>query len=403
MNPKLRFHTADAKSFCNWQTVRLTDLFDIVNDKKQVVRDVLTIKQGFGTVLRSESGIDISASQASIDNYLPVQKNDFIIHLRSFQGGFEIANSDGIVSAAYTMLRSKQPVDHYFYKIYFRSQKFIERQLKVAVEGIRDGKTVNIKHLKDVQIPLPSIEEQTRVGSFFELLDKKISLTERKVNSLKSLLKGVQQKAFIERKQETKSTSNPYSCTLYTLGEISESFYSGQTPKSAINDFYCGNIPWATSLDLNRSTVLSTIKTISKEGLDSCNLKILPKGSFVISTCGVEAENVAGNCGLLGIDSAISQSLMCIKPKPELVSTEFLFYWYRHFGKSICKHYAHGTKQLHLNFDLMSNLEIVLPSLEEQSKIVDILSKLDEKISLAEQRVLAYKKIKQNLLQQMFV
>lgn len=257
--------------------------------------------------------------------------------------------------------------------------------------------------ISTLQLHAPSIQEQELIAFFFSLLDKKISLTERKVNSLKSLLKGVQQKAFIERKQETKSTSNPYSCILYTLGEISESFYSGQTPKSAINDFYCGNIPWATSLDLNRSTVLSTIKTISKEGLDSCNLKILPKGSFVISTCGVEAENVAGNCGLLGIDSAISQSLMCIKPKPELVSTEFLFYWYRHFGKSICKRYAHGTKQLHLNFDLMSNLEIVLPSLEEQSKIVDILSKLDEKISLAEQRVLAYKKIKQALLQQMFV
>ena len=132
-NPKIRFSNNKYNNFSDWKKQTVLDVFNVVKDRKQIDRTVLTIKQGVGTIPRDESGIDISATQSSIDNYKPVKKNDFVIHLRSFQGGFEIANSDGILSAAYTILRNKDEISPLFFKNYFRLPIFIHKKLRFAV------------------------------------------------------------------------------------------------------------------------------------------------------------------------------------------------------------------------------------------------------------------------------
>ena len=268
---------------------------------------------------------------------------------------------------------------------------------------VKSGTQPNLSKgtIEKIKIFIPSVDEQQKIADFFSALDKKIALAERKL-SLQSRIRRGLEKGFFSRSISV-NTQNQVPWKKYLLGDIAESFYSGSTPKSQMVKYYSGDIPWATSLDLNRNLVLSTGKCLSTEGFNSCNLKLLPKGSFVFSTCGVEAENVAGNCGILGMDSAISQSLMCIKPKESVVSSKFLFYWYRCFGREICKRYAHGTKQLHLNIDLMSDIEIQLPSLNEQNKIIEILDSIEEKYQLLEKEVLALRKLKQSLLQQMFI
>lgn len=254
-----------------------------------------------------------------------------------------------------------------------------------------------------IEIFVPEIREQEKIASFFTLLDKKIALAERKLYCQSKSRRSLEKKILSHSISVENSTQCQAPWKNYVLRDVVEYFYSGSTPKSKNDEYYRGDIPWVTSLDLNRNIVRSTGKCLSQEGFNSCNLKLLPKGSFVFSTCGVEAENVAGNCGILGMDSAISQSLMCIKPKESVASSKFLFYWYRCFGKDICKRYAHGTKQLHLNIELMSNVEIQLPSLNEQNKIVEILDSVDEKYRLLEKEVVALRKLKKAFLQQMFV
>ena len=94
---------------------------------------VLTIIQGKGTLPREQAGRNIHYDDASLANYKKVEQGDFIIHLRSFEGGLEMANEDGIVSPAYTILRCKKPHSSLFYEAYFHTDEFINHILSKSV------------------------------------------------------------------------------------------------------------------------------------------------------------------------------------------------------------------------------------------------------------------------------
>ena len=102
---------------------------------------------------------------------------DFIVHLRSFEGGLEKANSDGIISPAYHTLHGDS-IDTYFYYLYFRSFEFIHNKLKNCVYGIRDGRSIDVSEMMKIEIPSTSLDEQKKIASFFRALDKLISLTQ---------------------------------------------------------------------------------------------------------------------------------------------------------------------------------------------------------------------------------
>ena len=108
----------------------------------------MTIIQGKGTLPREQAGRNIHYDDASLANYKKVEQGDFIIHLRSFEGGLEMANEDGIVSPAYTILRCKKPHLSLFYEAYFHTDEFINHILSKSVEGIRDGRQISYEAFK---------------------------------------------------------------------------------------------------------------------------------------------------------------------------------------------------------------------------------------------------------------
>ena len=114
-----------------------------------------------------------------------MMKNDYIIHLRSFEGGLEIANSQGIVSPAYTILRSKQPCAPLFFDSYFHTDEFINHVLYKAVEGIRDGRQISYEAFKWLSIPYCSLEEQTKIAEFLEKINLRIEKQRSLVKHLK--------------------------------------------------------------------------------------------------------------------------------------------------------------------------------------------------------------------------
>jgi type I restriction enzyme S subunit len=107
-----------------------------------------------------------------------VNKGDFIVHLRSFEGGLEMATALGIISPAYHTLHA-EGTDSRFYYSYFRSTKFISKDLKPHVYGIRDGRSIDIEGMKTIEIPYTSIDEQRAIGDFIEHLDHLITLHQR--------------------------------------------------------------------------------------------------------------------------------------------------------------------------------------------------------------------------------
>lgn len=158
---------------------------------------MLTIVQGVGTLPRDSLERRITYDKSTTNTYKRVCKNDFIMHLRSFEGGLEIANSEGVVSPAYTILRARKDISPMFYYAYFRSYWFVSNKLRIAVEGIRDGKSINMDTFWNIVIPYPSINEQKYVAQYLQLIDKKIANAKSVLENLLYIRDGLMQQLFI--------------------------------------------------------------------------------------------------------------------------------------------------------------------------------------------------------------
>ena len=189
--PEVRFKGFNG----DWEQRELGDVFKEYSEKNHLELPPLTIIQGKGTILREESDRNLQYDKANLAGYKLVRKNDLIVHLRSFEGGLERANTDGIVSPAYHMFHGDN-TDTRFYYPFFRSKRFIDSLLKPHVYGIRDGKSIDIEGMKTIIIPVPSYEEQRRIGDFIESMDNLITLHQRKLDNLKNIKKVFLQQMF---------------------------------------------------------------------------------------------------------------------------------------------------------------------------------------------------------------
>ena len=190
--PKLRFPGFDGP----WKLYKAEDLFKNITDKNHADETVLTIVQGRGTMPREKAGRNIHYDDKSLSGYKRAERGDFIIHLRSFEGGLEMANETGIVSPAYTILRCTKPHSSLFYNAYFHTDEFINHVLAKSVEGIRDGRQISYEAFKWLGIPYCCPGEQAKIHGFFEALDLRIEKQRQLVASLKKYKRGVTRKLF---------------------------------------------------------------------------------------------------------------------------------------------------------------------------------------------------------------
>lgn len=187
-----------------------------------------------------------------------------------------------------------------------------------------------------------------------------------------------------------------------TLGTVLMSMYNGQTPSRSKVEYWNGKINWLTSGELNCGIVNDTIEKITESGLDSANLKVIPEGILVIAITGLEASGTRGNCAILGCDTTLNQSCMALFPMRTIISSDFLFYWYLFIGDYYGIKYTQGTKQQSYNSKILNDLEIVIPSLDEQNKISSFFSKMDSMINLQQRKLDKLQATKKALLQEMF-
>jgi type I restriction enzyme S subunit len=156
----------------NWKTEKAKHLFGEICIKNFPNETILSATQDKGVIPRSdiEDGVVMPAGDRS--NYKLVDVGEFVISLRSFQGGIEYSGYRGLVSPAYTVLRAKQEIGTSFYKYLFKTSYFIGA-LNTIITGIRDGKNINYSDFAELILPDPPLDEQIRIG---KMLDNKQQL-----------------------------------------------------------------------------------------------------------------------------------------------------------------------------------------------------------------------------------
>lgn len=191
--PKLRFPGFTEP----WEQRKGDEVFISVSDKGYPQLPVLSASQELGMVYRDENGIDIHHNKSNEDTYKRVLPGQFVIHLRSFQGGFAYSNVEGITSPAYTVITFKNPELHYglFWKQVFKSLTFI-KHLETITYGIRDGRSISFSDFRSLKLCYPTYGEQKFIGDGLEKTDNLITLHQRKLEHLKLKKKSLLQKLF---------------------------------------------------------------------------------------------------------------------------------------------------------------------------------------------------------------
>lgn len=387
-----------------WKYIKLSELFDEVSEKNHSDAEVLTIVQGVGTVLRKDSGRDIIYDKNSLSNYKYVQKDDFIIHLRSFEGGLEIANQEGIVSPAYIILHPKiQAEPGYLYAL-FHSNRFINQTMAPAVEGVRDGRTVKYEVLKNQSIPFPPLAEQQKIAEILCRQDKIISLKQ------KLLEQKLQQKKWLIQKLLEVPHTNVNCEEKISLGgvvinksgwkkerikDVSTKIIAGATPSTKIKDFWNGNISWMSSGEINKRIIFETEVKISQLGYESCSTKIVPPKSVLIALAG--QGKTRGMVAVNEIALCTNQSLASVIPKN--IDYKFLFYFLDSKYSDLRMISSGDGSRGGLNLEIISNYEIYLPTLPEQKIIAQVLSAADKEIALIKSSIEQEKQKKKSLAQ----
>ena len=392
--PKLRFPEFSGE----WEEKRIDSIFDEKKEKNHPSEEVLTIIQGTGTVPRKASGRNIIFDEKSLSSYKFVQKDDFIIHLRSFEGGLEIANSNGIVSPAYIIMHPKLSIASKFYYSYFRSYKFINHVLPVSVEGVRDGRQIKYPILKEEKIPFTSFAEQQKIADFLSNVDSIITAETKILNTLQKKKKALMQKLFTRQLRFKSDDGTDFPAwEEKKLREISSS------PKYGLNASgidYDGEHKYLRITDIDEVTHTFSPEEITTPSEFSDDY-LLKENDIVFARTGAST----GKTYLYNPnDGDLYFAGFLIKFHIKDANARFVFY-------QTCTHeyekwvHVMSTRsgQPGINSEEYSTLKIKLPCIEEQQKIADCLSSMDSLIQNQQKVVTTWQQRKKALLQQMFI
>lgn len=171
----------------HWEVRKMKFLFDERTEKNHPEEPILCATQAHGVIPQSMYDNRVVVVNTGFQNLKFVEVGDFVISLRSFQGGIEYAHYQGIISAAYTILRSKGDLTNDYTRYLFKSFPFIQL-LKTCVKGIREGQNINYDMLKNNYLFVPPKQEQTAIVSAINSLNKRIDmLTSQLVDQINHL------------------------------------------------------------------------------------------------------------------------------------------------------------------------------------------------------------------------
>ena len=182
----------------SWEQRKAKELFISTADKGYPDLPVLSATQDRGMIRRDENSINIFHDKKNEAGYKRVLPGQFVIHLRSFQGGFAHSTIEGITSPAYTVFGFSEPEKHdsEYWKYVFASKAFI-RRLETVTYGIRDGRSISYDEFLTLGFAYPSRAEQTAIARYLDKLSDLITLHQRELEKLQNIKKSMLEKMFV--------------------------------------------------------------------------------------------------------------------------------------------------------------------------------------------------------------
>ncbi|TCF51044.1 restriction endonuclease S subunit [Bifidobacterium longum subsp. longum] len=384
-----------------WEQRKASEVFQIVDDRGHPTLPVLSATQNQGMIYRDDSGRYIGHDESNEIGYKRVLPGDFVVHLRSFQGGFAHSQYEGITSPAYTVFRAKEPTSHSdrFWKHWFMSEHFIAG-LSTVTYGIRDGRSISVDEFMNTFLAFPAVEEQAAISRLFDYLDDLITLHQRKYDKLVIFKKSMLEKMFPkdgESVPEIRFAGFTDPWEQRQLGELVTTTIGGGTPSTSNPAYWDGEIPWIQSSNVLEDTLFDVDipKAITQKGLEESAAQIVPENSIAVVThVGVgkliylpfqysTSQDFISLCGLKG-DARYTCYALWKRLQEDL-------------------HIVQGSAIKGITKEDLLEKNLPMPSVEEQAQIGVLFSQLDNLITLHQRKLELLQNIKKSLLDKMFV
>ncbi len=258
-------------------------------------------------------------------------------------------------------------------------------------------KTIGLPYFKKLNIAIPPYSEQRKIAKILSTWDKAISTTERLIDNSKQQKKALMQQLLTGKKRLLDESGRPFEGEWedVTLGNVSN-INSGGTPKSSVDEYYGGDIPWVSIADMTKhgKWIYKTNKYLTQDGLVNSTARIYPRNTLLYAMYAS-----IGECSIAKVKLSSSQAILGIRPN-KCLDHEFLYFYLGSLKEKIKLQGQQGT-QANLNAAMVKNFTLKLPSLEEQQKIVNVLTNADKEIVLLEKQLADLQQEKKALMQQL--
>ena len=318
----------------------------------------------------------------------PYQKNNYL---------FDSDEKDYVFSTGYAQLRPL--IDSAFLLARLQEESFVNKVLERCTGTSYPA--INSKDLSKISVTIPqTIEEQSAIGTLFLTLDDLLSSYKNNLANYQSLKATMLSKMFPKAGHtvpEIRLDGFEGDWELLEINDLADDFQSGGTPKTNVQEYWNGNIPWIQSSDLETNCLFETKvqKSISEKGLKNSSAKIIPKDSIaVVTRVGV------GKLVVMRHEYATSQDFLSLSNlKSNIEFTAYLLY--RLLQKEVTQLQGTSIKGI-TKVELLSK-KVLIPSLPEQQAIGAYFSNLDNLINSYQEKISQLETLKKKFLQDMFI
>lgn len=285
---------------------------------------------------------------------------------------------------------------YYFFKSFIGQYELLKNSSQVGVPAIAQPTT----SLKEIDITIPSIEEQHRIAEILSTLDDKIELNRQTNATLEAIAQAIFKEWFVDfnfpgatgEMVESELGMIPKGWRVGRLGEILE-IKGGTTPSTKVDEYWDGEYNWATPKDLanlNSPILLTTSRRITNEGVKQISSGILPSGTLLLSS-----RAPIGYMAISDIPVSINQGFIAINAKE--TSNLFILHWLKENMEIVISR-ANGSTFLEISKTNFRDINLVIPNSQLINKFSEIVSQLFEQIKINEKQSITLASIRDALL-----
>lgn len=397
-----------------WEAIRAKSIFTQRSSKGNTTAVLLSATQKHGMLPQSMlEGVVQTNANTDLQTFKTVHKNDYVISLRSFQGGFEMSNYEGVCSPAYQVFYNHVPISHQFFWLLFKSYGFIDKINSLTV-GIREGKNIQYKDFANMMLAVPSLSEQQKIADYLDKvcgeIDDMIALQEKMIEELKAYKQSVITEAVTKGLNPNVPMRDsgidwigeiPEHWEVVKLSLLTTKIGSGSTPTGGANVYVSEGVKFLRSQNVYfEGFDLTDVAHITDEIDEEMKGTRVNSGDVLLNITGGSIGRCYFVDNTLG-RANVNQHVSIIRPSR--IATKYLKYYLQsEMGQNQITMLQTGGNREGLSAAALSKFKIVRPSVIEQQKIADLLdtkcADIDTLIAIKQEKIDSLKEYKKSLI-----